>query len=90
MMRHRIGRYQTVCKGELGKIRRFRGRQVCELSDIDKISKIVQIEDDDTRILATLEDDIKTYTGPRTLNQFNQNLSVEKRCYGKFCEFEKI
>ena len=90
-LRHRGRRYRTVCKGEVGRIRNFSGRQVCELSDINKISKITQLtEEGDTKMLATLEDDKKIYTEPITLNKFKQKVSVEKRCYGNFCEFEKI
>ena len=48
------------------------------------------MEDGDVRILATLEDDKKIYTEPRTLNKFKQKFTVEKRCYGQFCEFEKL
>lgn len=87
--RRRVRSHYTVCKGESGRIRYFSGRKVCELFDIHKISKITQYEDGDTRILATLEDGKKIYTDPRTLNRFQSEFSVNKKCSGRFCEFER-
>jgi len=88
-MRYRTRRHCTVCKGELGRIQYFGGREVCELFDINKISKITQMENGNVHMLATLDGGKKIYTDPITLERFKKKFFVEKRCSGNFCEFKK-